>query len=117
MPDADGYRDHAVSKATAGGPDRCGVIVNGKPWVGLAGHADRGSPGHDTRVRTTMTEQTAEEAEAEAQGAAAMGTDVETYREREARHSDFQPVFYGNINDPESFSRPRTLWQQPDDDK
>jgi len=45
-----------------------------------------------------MTEQTPEEAEREAEAAAEMGLDVETYREREARHADFQPVFIGHID-------------------
>lgn len=89
---------HAVLPGTADGPDRCGVLVNGRPCVRLAGHADRGSPGHDRRVKTPMTEQTPEEAEREAEAAAEMGLDVETYREREARHADFQPVFIGHID-------------------
>jgi hypothetical protein len=89
---------HAVTPQTAASPDRCGVLVNGHPCVRLAGHADRGSPSHDTRVKTTMNEQTPEEAEQEAQAAAEMGMDIETYREREARHSDFQPRVVGHID-------------------
>jgi hypothetical protein len=107
---------HAVTPQTAASPNRCGALVNGRPCVRLAGHADRGSPGHDTRVNTTMTEQSPEEAEREAEAAAEMGMDIETYRERAARHSDFQPVFFGNINDPASFSQPPRLWQHPGDD-
>jgi len=51
-----------------------------------------------------MTEQTPEERwPGEAEAAAEMGMDLETYRERDARFSDFQPLYYGNVNDPESF--------------
>jgi hypothetical protein len=96
------------SKVIDGASDGCcGLSIEDVRGHHVAKLGCRGTLG----VKTTMTEQTPEEAEQEAQAAAAMGMDVETYREREARHSDFQPVFIGNLNDPATFGH-----VDPDDD-